>query len=47
MADRYIDQALDGFTSGLSKKLDPLHKGSGYNMRMYTRDRVYDPTNSL
>ena len=28
MANKYLDQALDSFTSDLSKKLDPLHGGA-------------------
>ena len=28
MASKYLDQALDSFTSDLSKKLDPLHGGA-------------------
>lgn len=27
MADKYIDQALDSFTSMVSKKLNPFHHG--------------------
>ena len=29
VANKYLDQALDRFTSDLSKKLDPMHSGSG------------------
>jgi len=28
-ANKYLDQALDSFTSDLSKKLDPFHRGGG------------------
>lgn len=40
MVDKYIGQALDGFRTDLSKKLDPLHRGSGYDMRMYARESL-------
>ena len=51
VANKYLDQALDRFTSDLSKKLDPTYSGSGidysnwYPMEMYTD--VTDPTNPL
>ena len=28
-ANKYLDQALDSFTSDVSKKLDPIHRGGG------------------
>ena len=31
-ANQYLDKALDSFTSDLSKKLDPFHKGSGIDI---------------
>ena len=31
-ANKYLDQALDSFTSDISKKLDPFHKGSGIDI---------------
>ena len=40
MVDKYIGQALDGFRTDLSKKLDPLHRGNGYDMRMYARESL-------
>lgn len=47
MAHKYSDQARDSFTSDLSKKLDPIYRGSGYDMSMYAGDRVDDQTNPL
>ena len=32
IANKYLDQALDGFTSDLSKKLDPFNTGSGIDI---------------
>ena len=32
IANKYLDQALDRFTSDLSKKLDPFHSGSGIDI---------------
>ena len=32
IAHKYLDQALDSFTSDLSKKLDPFHKGGGIDI---------------
>ena len=32
MANKYLDQALDSFTSDLSKRLDPLHKGGAVDI---------------
>ena len=31
-ANQYLDQALDSFTSDLSKRLDPLHRGGGIDI---------------
>ena len=31
-ATQYLDQALDSFTSDLSKRLDPLHRGGGIDI---------------
>ena len=33
VANQYLDQALDSFTSDLSKKLDPTQSGSGRRIR--------------
>ena len=37
VANKYLDQALDRFTSDLSKKLDPMHSGGalGGNTKAY------------
>ena len=32
MANQYLDKALDSFTSDLSKKLDPFHKGGAIDI---------------
>ena len=32
MADKYLDQMLDSVTGDLSRKLDPLHRGSGIDI---------------
>ena len=32
VANRYLDQTLDSFTSDLSKKLDPLHSGGSFDI---------------
>ena len=32
LANQYLDIALDSFTSDMSKKLDPFHKGSGIDI---------------
>ena len=32
VANKYLDQALDSFTSDLSKKLDPIHRGRGLDI---------------
>jgi len=32
VANKYLDQALDRFTSDLSKKLDPLHRGGAIDI---------------
>ena len=36
VANKYLDQALDKFTSDLSKKLDPMHSGSGIHYSNYS-----------
>ena len=41
----YLDQALDSFTSDISKKISPIGKGIAYDMSMYTD--TSDPTNPL
>ena len=33
IANKYIDQALDSVTGDISRKLDPLHKGSGTDVQ--------------
>ena len=41
-ANQYLDKALDSFTSDLSKKLDPFHKGSGIDYSdWYTTNPIY------
>ena len=32
IANKYLDQALDRFTSDLSKKLDPMHSGGAIDI---------------
>ena len=32
VANKYLDQALDRFTSDLSKKLDPMHSGGAIDI---------------
>ena len=32
MANKYLDQALDSFTSDLSRKLDPSHRGGSFDI---------------
>ena len=45
IANNYLDQALDSFTSDISKKISPIGKGIAYDMSMYTD--TSDPTNPL